>query len=268
MDRRVYRTLETEMNLSTRSISRLFKIFLSKAPEIAIRSKGKVHLLIDGSYLPNGLCLILYYDHDIRYVQLYRTGSQEKFREIYQDLQLLKELGISIYSVTCDGHKAILKAIRRVFPEAIIQRCLVHIKRQVRSYLSSRPKLQASKELLYIAQEITWIHNEGQYAFWLVSLHNWYQSHQQELMEETVNPLTGKFWYTHKDLHAAWSLIQNALPNMFAYLQNDQIPATTNRLENFFRHLKGKLLLHSGLRLEAKRNFIKWYVYFKNNTDK
>jgi len=33
---------------------------------------------------------------------------------------------------------------------------------------------------------------------------------------------------------------------MFAYLQDDQIPATTNRLENFFRHLKGKLLLHSG----------------------
>jgi hypothetical protein len=79
------------------------KFFLSKAPEIAIRSKGKVHLLIDGSYLPNGLCLILYYDHDIRYVQLYRTGSQEKFREIYQDLQLLKKLGVSIYSVTCDG---------------------------------------------------------------------------------------------------------------------------------------------------------------------
>ena len=74
MDRRVYRTLESEMDLSTRSISRLFKIYLSKASQIAIRSKGKVHLLIDGSYLPNGLCLIVYYDHDIRYIQLYRTG--------------------------------------------------------------------------------------------------------------------------------------------------------------------------------------------------
>jgi transposase-like protein len=66
------------------------------------------------------------------------TGSQEKFREIYQDLQLLKKLGVSIYSVTCDGHKAILKAIRKAFPEAIIQRCLVHIKRQVR-HLSLTP---------------------------------------------------------------------------------------------------------------------------------
>lgn len=96
MDRRVYRTLESEMDLSTRSISRLFKIYLSKTPQIAIRSKGKVHLLIDGSYLPNGLCLIVYYDHDIRYIQLYRTGTQEKFREIYQDLQSLKKLGVTV----------------------------------------------------------------------------------------------------------------------------------------------------------------------------
>lgn len=70
MDRRVYRTLESEMDLSTRSISRLFKIYLSKAPQIAI--------------------------HDIRYIQLYRTGTQEKFREIYQDLQSLKKLGVTV----------------------------------------------------------------------------------------------------------------------------------------------------------------------------
>ena len=36
----------------------------------------------------------------------------------------------------------------------------------------------------------------------------------------------------------------------------------------FFKHLKEKLLLHSGLRLEAKRNFIKWYLHFKNNPSK
>jgi hypothetical protein len=256
------------MSLSTRSIGRLFKIYLNKAPEIAIKSKGNVHLLIDGSYLPNGLCLILYYDHDIRYVQLYRTGSQEKFREIHQDLQTLKKLGINIYSATCDGHKAILKAIRKAFPDAIIQRCLVHIKRQVRHYLSSRPKLQASKELLYISQKITSLHTEQQCALWLISLHNWYHNYQPELLEESINPITGKYWYTHKDLHAAWSLIANALPHMFAYLQDHEIPATTNRLENFFRHLKAKLLLHSGLRLEAKRSFIKWYLHFKNNPDK
>ncbi len=127
-DRRVYRTITQEMHLSNRSISRLFKKFLFQAPQIPIKSKGLIHLLIDGTFLPNGLCLILYYDHDIRYVQLYRTSSQEKFREIYQDLKGLKSLGVQVYSVTCDGRKSILKAIAKVYPEAIIQRCVVHVK--------------------------------------------------------------------------------------------------------------------------------------------
>jgi hypothetical protein len=49
-------------------------------------------------------------------VQLYRTSNAEKFREITQDLKALKALGIEVYSVTCDGHRAILKAVKKVYP--------------------------------------------------------------------------------------------------------------------------------------------------------
>jgi Transposase, Mutator family len=264
-DRRVYRTLSAEMQMSNRSISRLFKKFLQQAPKIPVKSKTQVHLLIDGTYLPNGLCLILYYDHDIRYVQLYRTSSQEKFREIYYDLKTLKSLGVQIYSVTCDGHKSILKAVTKAYPAAIIQRCVVHVKRQCRAYLSSRPKLEASKELLFISNQIAAIKTQEQCSLWLLQLHNWYQIHKTTLMEQSGNPLTNEYWYTHKGLHQAYTLISNALPHLFTYLNDPEIPATTNRLESFFKHLKEKLLLHSGLRLEAKRNFIKWYLHFKNN---
>lgn len=251
--------------MSSRSISRLFKKFLSQAPEIPIRNKRNVHLLIDGTYLPNGLCLILYFDHDIRYVQLYRTSNQEKLREIQQDLKALKSLHIDIYSVTCDGHKSILKAVQSVFPNAIIQRCVVHVKRQCRAYLSGRPKLQASKDLLVICNQITGIKTQQQCSLWLLGLHQWYQLHKDTLKEESINPLTKEYWFTHKGLHQAYTLIVNALPNLFCYLNDPEIPSTTNRLESFFKHLKEKLLLHSGLRLEAKRNFIKWYLHFKNN---
>ena len=134
MDRRVYRTLSKEMQMSERSISRLFKRYLSQAPAISVKSKSHIHLIIDGTYLPNGLCLILYYDHDIPYVQLYRNSSSEKLREITQDLRALKSLGIELYSVTFDGHHSILKAVKKVYPDAIIQRCLVHVKRQCSLY--------------------------------------------------------------------------------------------------------------------------------------
>jgi hypothetical protein len=34
-------------------------------------------------------------------------------------------------------------------------------------------------------------------------------------------------------------------------------------LKTIFTHVKEKLTLHRGLRLWAKKNFIKWYLYFK-----
>lgn len=265
MDRRVYRTLKVEMNLSNRSISRLFKEYLRQAPSISIKSTGNVHLLIDGTYLPNGLCLILYYDHDIRYVQLYRTSNQEKLREIKQDLQTLKTLSVNVYSITCDGHKSILKAIAKVYPEAVVQRCVVHVKRQCGLYLSKNPKLQASKDLLQIVNRLTGIKTQEQCSYWLLSLHNWYQQYKEVLLEESVNEHSGEYWKTHDRLHRAYTHLYQSIPHLFSYLNDPEIPATSNRLESFFKHLKEKLLLHSGLRLEAKRNFIKWYLHFKNN---
>lgn len=265
MDRRVYRNLSLEMQMSNRSISRLFKQYLAEAPQIPVKSKGPVHLLIDGTYLPNGLCLILYYDHDKRYVQLYRTSGQEKFREILQDMKVLKTLGVQVYSVTCDGHKSILKAVAKAYPNAVIQRCIIHVKRQCSLYLSKRPKLEASKELLIIVNQLTAVKTLQQCSYWLISLHNWYQMYKDTLLEESINEQTGDYWKTHDRLHRAYTHLHDAIPNLFCYLNDPDIPATTNRLESFFKHLKEKLLLHSGLRLEAKRSFIKWYLHFKNN---
>ncbi|MBA2562908.1 MAG: transposase [Chitinophagaceae bacterium] len=136
------------------------------------RSKTKVHLLIYGTYLPNGLCLILYYDHNIRYVQLYRTSNKEKLREISQDLKALRTLGVDVYSVTCDGHKSILRAVAKVYPDALIQRCLVHVKRQCRDYLNAKPKLEAGKILLSISQQLTGIKTPEQCSYWLLSYTN------------------------------------------------------------------------------------------------
>jgi transposase-like protein len=251
--------------MSQSKLQGLFRVYLKSAPTMHIRSKKKVHLLIDGSYFTNGLCLVLYYDHDIRYVQLYRETNQEKYREIKEDLENLKRLGVEVHSITCDGHKAILKAVRKVFPEAKLQRCLVHIKRQVKNYLSHKPKLNQSLELLRIANKITTIKTHEQRNEWLKLFYDWYENNKMFVNEQSKSDDTGRFWYTHKNLHAACSLLILALPNMFCYLDDAEIPYTTNRLESYFSHLKEKLTLHRGLRFEAKKNFIKWYLHFKNN---
>ena len=268
IERQVYKYLVRDSGYSQSKIQRIFNQYLNSAPVVEVRSKTRVHLLIDGSYFPNGLCLILYYDHNLRYVQLYRETNQEKYTEIKEDLQNLKKLGVDVYSVTCDGHKAILKSIKKVFPNAIIQRCLVHIKRQVRNYLSSKPKLEQSVSLLKLSNQITSIKSIEDSNIWLGAFFNWYKINHEFINQKTQSQNTGRFWYTHKNLHVAFSLLENAIPNMFNYLDDEQIPNTTNRIENYFTHLKDKLRIHRGLRFEAKKNFIKWYLYMKNNPDR
>lgn len=265
MERQVYRYLVRDSGMSESSLQRLFKRLLSKAPEVVILPKHKTHLLIDGTYFANGLCLILYYDFDNRYVQLFRHTNEEKFIEIYEDLLNLKKLGVDIYSFTCDGHKAILKAIKKVYPNALIQRCVLHVKRQARSYLSSSPTTLPAQELLYIAKKLTSVKTQEDCGLWLLKFKQWCDENKDYVKEKSYNIESQRYWYTHKNLHAAYSLILNAIPYLFHYIDDPEIPKTTNCIEGYFSHLKDKLMLHRGLRLEAKKMFIKWYLHFVNN---
>ena len=264
MERQVFAHLARDSGMSQSSLQRLFKFYLKSPPQNTIESKGHVHLLIDGTYFENGLCLILYYDYDIQYVQLFRQTGQEKFREIKQDLQNLKKLGTQVYSVTCDGHKAIMKAVAKTFPEAIIQRCVVHVKRQIKNYLGAKPQLIQARQLLQFSRQLTRIKTIDQCNDWLTDMHDWYRENQAFIDQKSFNLQTGSSWYTHKHLHQATTHLINAIPHLFCYLNDDEVPRSTNQLEGYFSHLKEKLTLHRGLRFEAKKNFIKWYLHFKN----
>ena len=265
MERQVYKYLVRDSGISQSSIQRIFKQYLNSAPDFFIRSKSNVHLLIDGTYFNNGLCLILYYDYDIQYVQLYRETNKEKYKEIKEDLENLRKLGVEVYSVTCDGHLAILKAVMKVYPQAVIQRCVVHVKRQIRNYLSTNPRLEQSKQLLSISNKVTRIETMEASAYWLVEFYRWYEENKAFINEKVLNPDTEMSWYKHKKLHLATSHIINAIPHLFCYLNDPAIPKTSNKVEGYFSHLKEKLTIHRGLRFEAKKNFIKWYLYLKNN---
>ena len=198
MERQVYSTLVRDSKMSQKTLQRLFNDYLKSYPVIEIKSKTKVHLLVDGSYFPNGLCLILYYDYDINYVQFYRETTQEKYKEIKEDLENFKKLGVDVYSVTCDGHRAILKAIKKVYPDAIIQRCLVHVKRQSRNYLSEKPKHPISQQLLSLSNQITSIKTIEKSNEWLLDFKLWYEKNKDFINEKTYNQESKRFWFTHK----------------------------------------------------------------------
>jgi len=231
-----------------------------------IQSRTKAHLMIDGTYFSNDLCLILYQDNDIKYTQLYRFSTGEYYHEIAEDLYNLSVLGVQIESITCDGHKAMLKAIKKVYPDLIIQRCVVHVHRMANIWLRQKPKTQASIELKDIIKLLPLIQTHNDRIYFTNELLAWYKYYESFINEKASSQRTGRWWYKHKNLKRATTLISNAVPNLFYYLDNDQIPKSTNGLESFFGHLKDTLSIHRGLSYQNRKAFILWYLHFKNQS--
>jgi len=226
--------------------------------------KEKLNLLIDGTYFSNNICLIVYRDNEIKFTQLYRITDGEYFSEIKEDLQNLLQLGIKIESITCDGHRSIMKAVKIVCREAVLQRCLVHIQRECRTWLTTHPKSLPGLSLLSIVNRLNIVESHVQSQQWMKDVYDWYDVHKDYVQEKSYSAGTKRYWYKHKMVRRAFIHIKNALPNMFEFLYNHRVPKSTNGLESFFGHLKSHLLLHRGLTKEHRKNFIKWYLYFKN----
>lgn len=219
---------------------------------------------IDATYFKQ-FCMLCYQDFDDGYTQLIRFTDGEHYQEIKEDLDNLIRLGVQIESITTDGHKSILKAIRKSCPEVVVQRCLVHIQRMCLLWLTRFPKHSAGIELRRLVLLLLQIKTDNDRLYWTQTLAQWYVRHKEYLQQKTIHQQTGRYWYTHKLLRRSYFTIRRALPNMFQYLSNPDIPRTTNSLEGFFSHLKNHLDLHRGLTTEHRINFTKWYVYLSND---
>jgi len=263
LERQTYKTLSRDSGYSKDTLQRTFYALLNKAPKIKIIKRERVNLRMDATYFSQ-FCLVAYQDDLDGYTQLIRFSDGEHFEEIREDLNNLIQLGVQLESITTDGHKSILKAIKKSLPDITVQRCLVHIQRMCLLWLTRYPKHMAGQELRALALMILKIKTGNDRLYWISQLEQWYQTHKSYINEKTYNPQTGKYWYTHKLLRRSYQTIKRALPNMFHYIQNPAIPSTTNGIEGYFSHLKNHLDLHRGLTLKNRINFIKWYIHFSN----
>jgi len=263
VERQTFKTLSRDSNLSIDTLQRTFYHFLNQSPKVKIIKRDHVHLRLDATYFEQ-FCLVCYQDHTDGYTQLIRFSNGENTEEIKEDLDNLIRLGVQIESITCDGHKSILKAIKLSLPDVKLQRCLVHIQRMCLLWLTRHPKHIAGIELRSLVLQLLKIKTDNDRRFWVRHFTDWYRRHESYLAEKTYNPQTEIYWYTHKLLRRSYFTIKRALPNMFHYLNNPNIPHTTNGIEGFFGHLKNHLDLHRGLTLEHRIDFIKWYIYFSN----
>ncbi len=217
--RRTLKELSKESKKSIKTLRIIFKDFLDNPPNPKIRPNPKCHLIIDGTYFKNNFCLLDYRDNDLKYLQYWRTVERENYYNYLTDLEFLKQVGLNAVSVTSDGQKGLIKAVSDVFPYAIHQRCIIHIQRMSLIYLTRNPKTQAGVILRQLVKNLHKIDNHDKRDYWIFFFDEWCKKFNDFLKDKSVS-FSGRKWYTHKLLRKTRSLVKNALPNMFHYLNN------------------------------------------------
>lgn len=82
-------------------------------PQWHIQRREEVNLLIDGTWFPNKMCLVVYRDETVKTTLFYSLTDDEWEDQIREDLENLKSVGIEIESVTSDGGRNIIKAVKK-----------------------------------------------------------------------------------------------------------------------------------------------------------
>jgi len=176
------------------------------------------------------------------------TETANDYRQLVEELT---EQGFVIQGVTIDGKRGVAKA----FGDIPVQMCHFHQVAIIKRYLTSRPKLEASIELLKICRRIP----TTTQARFTDALTQWHDKHKVFLNEKTLNPTTLKYVSTHAKLVAAYRSLTTSLPYLFAYKNHKEfkMPNTTNALDGgVFSHLKKLIKLHQGLAKKRKVKLI------------
>ncbi len=146
-----------------------FYEILSQSPKPKIIKRDKVNLRMDATYFSK-FCLVAYQDDMDGYTQLVRFTDGEHYEEIKEDLDNLILLGVQLESITTDGHKSVLKAIRESLAGVLVQRCLVHIQRMCLLWLTRYPQHSSGQELRKLVLMLLKIETENDKLFWVNQL--------------------------------------------------------------------------------------------------
>jgi len=180
--------------------------------------------------------------------------SENSERQLHMFFEPFKARGLKPVSCTVDGNPQTIKVLRKVWPEIVIQRCLVHIQRQGLMWCRRYPKAVYARRLRDIFLKVTHIRTEEERDEFLGLIIQWEQKYGQYI---GALPEKGRVF---SDIKRARSMLLKALPDMFHYLDNPGISVTTNGLESYFSRLKSHYRQHRGLSRKKLNSYFNWYL--------
>lgn len=169
--------------------------------------------------------------------------------------------------VISDGGQGFQKALKRIWPQTSLQRCIFHAYCQVKRYTTLKPRLLPGAELLGIARDLLYIKEENEAAIWLKNYSEWTERWNDFLSEKSY--IDGKYVFTHMRLRKARSSLNRLINsnNLFTYLDplltiGGKLPATNNRIEGGVNApLRQMLREHRGMSLTRRIKAVFWWCY-------
>lgn len=259
-----YRQLSNQTKYIKRDLQKHVRklIDTSHITDIDILYKNVKYVMIDWTYIGN-ICVIIYYEYKLKKILKVRITEKESLNDITYDLRELQDLNkYNVYSFTIDWWIQIMWAIRNIYPKAIIQRCLVHINRQIRNYIWKYTTNECWRELLWIT---TFKTLRDKKAFNKL-FDEWLEKWRLYLNEKSYwdNGCKRKRWYTHRRLRQSRSHLINARSYMFQNKIDSNIIDNTNELEWLISLLKTQIHNHRWMQKERLRSFIIQWCYNRN----
>lgn len=244
--KQTYVQLAQKYSCSTKTIQRYLDLVKIEPSLTALTS---VNLLIDTTYFGRNFGVMVFKDSISGTILLTRFVKQETNQLYLEGIQEILSRGIKIQAIICDGRKGLVS----LFNNIPVQYCQFHQVKTIRTYLTKKPKLQASKELWELVLLLTKTDKES-FTGGLELWHNKWKT----FLDEQKTDEKGKKRYVHKKLRSAYRSLKNNIPWLFTWYDfiDLEMPNTTNALDGHFADLKNKLRNHNGLSEERKKRFI------------
>jgi hypothetical protein len=250
------RQLMKQSGHSRRRLQQIISYWLQHPPAMKDLLTLMKHLVFDGTYIGNRRhsvfgCL----NAKDGGVVAGEYGIKEGSRKMFDFLISLKKRGLNPISATIDGNPAVSEALRALWPNIIIQRCLVHVQRQGLMWCRINPKRRDAKLLRAIFLRVTCIYTKDERDIFLSDIRAWEQHYGCVLARR---PERG---WVFSDLKRARSMLLKALPNMFRYLDDPSVPKSSNMIEGFFSRMKELYRGHRGIREKQRSVYFCWHFF-------
>jgi len=212
---------------------------------------------MDTTYWGRKFGVVTLKDNKTKVILWRKFVKYETLADYQEGVDWLLSNGFSIQGIVCDG----LRGMFQMLDNYRVQMCQYHQISIVKRYLTQKPELPASVELLEITRLLTKTKKED----FLYKFQQWEQKWTDFLKERNQDKRTGKSYYIHKRLRSAWLSLKRNMTYLWTFYDYPlaELPNTNNSLEATFADLKTKLRNHNGLSVKNRKMFIDEYFRLK-----